>query len=239
MTGAEACSLAYGEILLDYVVLRRARKTLEIAVEPDMSIVVVAPIDATLDAIAVKVRKRAAWIIRQQRFFAQFMPRLPDRLYVAGETHRYLGRQYRLKVIPHIQRAVKMTRGHIVVQTHHPLSSDVTKELVETWYKQKAQAKFLERIDINLARFSDADEHRPAGLIVRHMKQRWGSMSPGARLVLNRRLIEAPIDAIDYVITHELCHVMVANHGPGFYDLLAKVMPDWERRKLRLERAMA
>jgi len=239
VTDAEHFSIAYGEMHLDYAVVRRARKTLEIAVEPDTSVVVAAPLDSTPDAIAAKVRKRAAWIIRQQRFFAQFMPRLPARQYVAGETHRYLGRQYRLKVVPHVQQIVKMARGYIVVQTHHPLSADVTKDLVEAWYRQKAQTKFIERIDVNLARFPDGDARRPKGLIVRHMKQRWGSMSPCARLMLNRRLIEAPLDAIDYVITHELCHITEANHGRAFYDLLAKVMPDWERRKLRLEKSMA
>ena len=239
MTDAEYFSISYGETHLDYAVVRRARKTLEIAVEPDTSVVVAAPLDSSPDAIEAKVRKRAAWIIRQQRFFAQFMPRLPARQYVAGETHRYLGRQYRLKVVPHVQQVVKMTRGYIVVQTHHPLSKNVTKDLVEAWYREKAQAKFIERIDVNLARFPDGDARRPKGLIVRHMKQRWGSMSHGARLMLNRRLIEAPLNAIDYVITHELCHVTEANHGRAFYDLLAKVMPDWEHRKLRLERAMA
>ena len=239
MTAAERFSVDYGQARIEYRVVRRSRKTLEIAVEPDMSVVIAAPEDATAAAIEAKVRKRAAWIIRQQRFFAQFMPRLPERLYVAGESHRYLGRQYRLKVVPHIQQMVKMTRGHIVVQTHHPLSPEITRDLVEAWYRQKAQAKFLERIELNLARFADGDTRRPKGLIVRHLKQRWGSMSPGARLLLNRRLIEAPLDAIDYVITHELCHVTEAHHGSAFYDLLAKVMPDWERRKQRLEQAMA
>ncbi|NKJ02469.1 putative metal-dependent hydrolase [Novosphingobium sp. SG707] len=80
---------------------------------------------------------------------------------------------------------------------------------------------------------------RPKGLIVRQLKQRWGSMSPGARVMLNRRLIEAPLDAIDYVITHELCHVTEPHHGATFFELLGKVMPDWRRRKQRRERAMA
>ncbi|WEF25942.1 M48 family metallopeptidase [Paracoccus sp. S3-43] len=57
--------------------------------------------------------------------------------------------------------------------------------------------------------------------------------------MLNRRLVQAPVDAIDYVITHELCHVAEPHHGAAFFELLDKVMPDWERRKQRLERAMA
>lgn len=64
-------------------------------------------------------------------------------------------------------------------------------------------------------------------------------MSPAGRLLLNRRLAQAPVDAIDYVSTHELCHVVEPHHGAAFFELLDKVMPDWERRKQRLERAMA
>lgn len=235
----EHFSLNYGQIRIDYQVVRRTRKTLEIAVEPDMAVVIAAPVDASEEAIEAKIRKRAAWIIRQQRYFAQFLPRIPARQFVAGESHRYLGRQYRLKVVPHVQQMVKMSRGHFVVQTHHPLSPETTKELVEAWYREKSQAKFLERIEVNLERFPDGEARRPKGLVVRQLKQRWGSMSPGSRLLLNRRLIEAPLDAIDYVITHELCHVTEAHHGAAFYTLLARVMPDWKRRKERLERAMA
>lgn len=239
MTEGVFHSLEFGETRIAYRVVRRARKTLEIAVEPDMSVVVAAPRDASVEAIEAKVRKRAGWIMRQQRYFAQFMPRMPERRFLPGETHRYLGRQYRLKVVPHVQQAVKMTRGHLVVQTHRPLSPETTRELVEAWYREKAQAKFAERIQANLERFHDGESRRPKGLIVRQLKQRWGSMSPGARLMLNRRLIEAPLDAIDYVITHELCHVTEPHHGATFFELLTKVMPDWERRKQRLERTMA
>lgn len=239
MTEADAFSLEYGATRIDYRVVRRERKTLEIAVEPDMSVVVAAPQDVCAEAIKAKVLKRAGWIIRQQRYFAQFMPRMPERQFVSGETHRYLGRQYRLKVLTHVQQAVKMTRGHLIVQTHRPLSPNVTRELVEAWYRDKAHAKFAERIEANLVRFHDGEFRRPKGLIVRQLKQRWGSMSPGARLMLNRRLIEAPIDAIDYVITHELCHVTEPHHGAAFFELLGKVMPDWERRKQRLEISMS
>jgi predicted metal-dependent hydrolase len=64
-------------------------------------------------------------------------------------------------------------------------------------------------------------------------------MSPAGRLLLNRRLVQAPVDAVDYVITHELCHIAEPHHGSSFFELLDKVMPDWERRKQRLERLMA
>jgi predicted metal-dependent hydrolase len=234
---AERHSVRYGEHQIDFSIVRRDRTTLEIAVEPDASVVVAAPQDAQLAAIEEKVRKRAAWIRRQQRYFIQFLPRTPDRQYVAGETHLYLGRQYRLKIVPHVQATVKLVRGFIVVQTHRPERTEVTRELVEGWYRQRAHSKFTERLEVNLLRFPAPEDFRPKGLIVRQLRQRWGSMSPASRL--NRRLIEAPIDAIDYVITHELCHIAVPHHGPEFFELLDRVLPDWEKRKHRLEQKMA
>ena len=238
MTG-ECRSLQYGSQCIDYRVVRRPRRTLEIAVEPDATVVVAAPVDASIDAIEQKLRKRAAWVLRQQRYFSQFLPRATERLFIAGETHLYLGRQYRLKVVPSIQENVKLVRGFIMVQTHWPNRSGVTRDLLENWYRERAHVKFAERIDQCLQRFPAPDDFRPKGMIVRQMKYRWGSMSPTHRLLLNRRLVQAPTDAIDYVITHELCHIAEPHHGPAFFDLLTRVMPDWERRKQRLERIMA
>jgi len=232
-------SVKYGEHSIDFLIVRRDRTTLEIAVEPDASVVVAAPQDALLAAIEEKVRKRAAWIRRQQRYFIQFLPRTPDRQYVAGETHLYLGRQYRLKVVPHAQATVKLVRGFIVVQTHRPERTEVTRELIEVWYRERAHAKFGERLEVNLLRFPAPEDFRPRGLIVRQLRQRWGSMSPGCRLLLNRRLIQAPLHAIDYVITHELCHIAVPHHGPEFFELLSRVLPDWRERKQKLEALMA
>lgn len=236
---AERYSLQYGEHQIDYVVVRRDRKTLEIAVEPDASVVIAAPINAEIQMIEAKLRKRAAWVQRQQHYFTQFLPRTPERQFVSGETHLYLGRQYRLKVVPNVQESVRLIRGYIVVQTHRPGRQDVTRQLVDGWYRKRAHLKFAERIEVNIQRFSEPEAYRPKGLIVRQLQQRWGSMSAASRLLLNRRLIEAPIDAIDYVITHELCHVTEPHHGAGFFKLLERVLPDWRGRKDRLERIMA
>lgn len=229
----------FGEHRIEFCVNRRNRKTLEIAVDPDTSVVVAAPLAATLDAINEKVRKRAAWILRQQGFFNQFLPRTPQRQFIAGETHLYLGRQYRLKVVPHVQVGVKLTRGFIRVQSHRPNNSAITRDLVTGWYSDRAHVKFREQLEINLNRFPDPETFRPHGIVIRQLRQRWGSMSPARRLLLNKRLIEAPIDAIDYVITHELCHITEPHHGPAFFDMLDVILPDWEKRKHRLEKTMA
>lgn len=235
----EVHSLQYGETSIDYRVVRRDRKTLEIAVEPDASVVIAAPQDASLEVIEQKLRRRAAWVTRQQRYFTKFFPRTPERSFVSGETHLYLGRQYRLKVVPDVRECVKLLHGFIVVQTHRPNRQEITKELVEGWYRHRAHVKFAEQIEVSMQRFPDPEAFRPKRTTIRQMKQRWGSMSPSHRLLLNWRLIQAPIDTIDYVITHELCHIAEPHHGPAFFDLLDRVMPDWDLRKERLETVMA
>ncbi|MDG4869186.1 DUF45 domain-containing protein, partial [Guyparkeria sp. 1SP6A2] len=89
MTRERHC-LRYGVQEIHYEVKRRPRKTLEIAVKPDASVMIVAPMETPLAAIEARLRKRAAWVVRQQRYFSQFLPRTPERQYLAGETHLYL-----------------------------------------------------------------------------------------------------------------------------------------------------
>lgn len=171
---AERGNIRFGEHRIEFIVHRRDRKTLEIAVEPDTSVVVVAPLAATPEAINEKMRKRAAWILRQQGFFHQYLPRTPRRQFIAGETHLYLGRQYRLKVVPHVQAGVKLTRGFIWVQSHRPGNNAITRDLVTGWYSDRAHVKFRERLEINLNRFPNPETFRPHGIIIRQLRQRWG-----------------------------------------------------------------
>lgn len=232
---AEQYSVKYGDVTICYAVVRRDRKTLEIAVEPDSTVNVAAPMTASLERIAQKIKKRAGWIIQQQRYFDQFTPRTPDRRYVSGETHLYMGRQYRLKVILASTASVKLLHGYLVVQSAAPQDRSEIKRLVELWYAQRARVRFQERIEVCIERFPQPKAMTLAGVAFRFMQKRWGSMSQGRRLLLNLRLIQAPVDAIDYVITHELCHLFEQDHSPRFYRLLNRVMGDWEHRKARME----
>ncbi|GLS37831.1 metal-dependent hydrolase [Mesorhizobium tianshanense] len=235
----ETHQVSYGPHLFEFRLTRRARKTMSISVTPSLTVDVVAPLDAPFEQVCEKVRKRAPWIRKQLQFFQQFQPRTPERRFVAGETHLYLGRQYKLKVVPHVQQRVKLYRGRLVVQTHNPHDDKFTRELVENWYRERAHAKFRERLVLCQQLFPDPQDFKPSGLVIRQLSQRWGSMTPGGKLILHRSLVSGAVDCIDYVITHELCHLKHANHGPAFYALLNRIMPDWERRKLKLERQLS
>jgi len=235
----ETLQLTYGGGQIAFRLVRRNRNTLAISVNPDAGVEVIAPMGASLEKIFEKVRKRAPWIQRQKRFFTQFQPRTLERKYVSGETHLYLGRQYKLKIVPHMQQQVKLNRGRLIVQSLKPKKREVTKALVEQWYHERAQATFRERLALCQRRFPKPEDFAPARLVIMQLRQRWGSMTPTGKLILNRVLIRASVDAIDYVITHELCHMRHNHHGGAFFDLLDRAMPDWEKRKLKLECQLA
>lgn len=142
-------------------------------------------------------------------------------------------------VIPHIQQQVKLYRGRLIIQSTKPKNRELTKMLLEQWCRERARAKFRERLALCQMYFPGPEEFNPSGLIIMQLRQRWGSMTPGGKLLLNRALLQASVDAIDYVITHELCHLRHNHHGPAFFELLNRVMPDWEKRKLKLELQLA
>ena len=183
-------SVTYGDFQIAFRLVRRDRKTLAISGNPDAGIEVIAPMDAPLEKVFERVRKRAPWIQRQQRFFTQFQPRTPERQFVSGETHLYLGRQYNLKVVPDNQQQVKLYRGRLIVQSLKPKQRNVTRVLVEQWYRERAQAKFRERLALCQRRFSKPEDFEPAGLVIMQLRQRWGSMTPTRKLILNRFLIQ-------------------------------------------------
>lgn len=226
-----------GQEKLSFTLKRSVRKTLSISVNPDLSIVVTAPINAELRSVQRRVEKRAKWIRTQQTFFESFTPTALPRRYLAGETHYYLGKQYRLKVVKGSLEEVRLANGYIEVSLNGNRSRTRTKEILEQWLNARARIHFdqsLRRCHQKLTSF----EIPLPKLRLRRMTRRWGSYK-GRAIYLNRELIKAPLHCIDYVVTHELCHVRYRGHNKKFFDLLSRVMPDWKQRKDRLENISA
>ena len=227
-------SIVYAKETIEFKVIYVERKTMEIAVHPDRMVVIKAPEGSNFDEIRKRLIKRAGWIRRQLDYFRQFEPRTPGRSYIGGETHLYLGKQYRLKIGSGNINSIKLIRGHFFVNVKGESTSDKVKHLLEGWYAHKAAERFKERFDRNWPHFKKLDSAKPR-IQIRRMRKRWGSLSKTGTLTLNPDLVRAPIECIDYVMIHELCHLQHHDHGRGFYRLLEKVMPDWEKRKHRLE----
>ena len=229
-------TLSYGRETIRYeVCFLASRRTLAIEVHPDSRVLVRAPVGCPEGMIAKRVQKRAGWISRQLAEFARYRPRTPARQYVSGESHLYLGRQYRLKLMPGDTAGVKLARGQLLVSLPSDPDPERVKALLHRWYLDRARAVFSEVLDTSLLHFKGIEHPR---LIVRAMQSRWGSLSHAGTMTLNVDLVRATRPCIEYVVTHELCHIKHRDHNTQFFKLLGQVMPDWEKRKLRLEAAL-
>jgi predicted metal-dependent hydrolase len=230
-------ALKYGPLSIPYTLRFSARKTLAISVYPDESVKIIAPIGYSCERTNHALKRRIRWILRQRRFFERFGPRTPARRYVNGETHLYLGRQYRLRILYVETNVVKLTRGRIVLMTAKTSTTADRAALLQRWYTARAHAKFADRLVAVFPPFERLGAAQPA-LAVRNLSRRWGSLTPSGRMALNWNLVRAPVACIDYVIAHELCHLVRADHSPAFFELLERIMPDWKERKARLEKLL-
>ncbi|MEL6777100.1 MAG: SprT family zinc-dependent metalloprotease [Cyanobacteria bacterium J06597_16] len=230
-------TITYGKDAIAFNVQFRPRKTVAIAVTPDKSVVVTAPEKADLAVVDRRVKDKARWILKQQQFFEQFAPRTPARKYVSGETHLYLGRQYRLKIHSADHSCVKLLGRYIHIHTPTPKDSGIVKKHLDDWYLNHAKVKFQERLDHCFQPFAHLGQSQP-NLKLRLLQKRWGSLTPTGNLLLNRELIRAPRQCIDYVVIHELCHLKYPDHSPQFYNFLSLMLPNWEKKKLQLEKIL-
>ncbi len=185
----------------------------------------------------MRLRRKMPWILKQLDFFAQFQPLPPPKAYVSGESHYYLGRQYRLKVHAADRSDVKLIGRFLHVRVPDPTDASNVAQRIELWYRQHARRIFADRAERCHQRLNREGIPFPE-VKLRKMPGRWGSYTRPGTIVLNPDLVLAPLACIEYVIMHELCHLKHPHHGPEFWALLRRVMPNWPRRKERLELAI-
>ncbi|QSS97814.1 M48 family metallopeptidase [Psychroflexus sp. ALD_RP9] len=229
--------IQFGSVTINYELVYAKRKTLGITVKPDKSVLVKAPEDAAFDKIEHKIRKKAPWILRQKQYFLSFEPRITKRKYVTGESILYLGRQYQLRLIKADYKKVKY-EGRFIEVYSPDQSREEVKLLVYQWYRNKADKWFFEIASPWIEKFKKFNV-QPNKLEIKQMKYRWGSCSAKGRILLNPELIKAPKACIEYVIVHELCHLIHHDHTKAFFELQTKMMPDWEKWKNKLENLLA
>jgi predicted metal-dependent hydrolase len=212
---------------------RSKRRTLSISVLPDGKVEIAAPLAASLEAIQRKIEKRAGWIARQRRFFAALRVERPSHRYRTGATHRYLGRQYRLKVMKAPEAGVKLVGAYLHVSSPSVKPKDI-ESLVTDWMREKAGDQFARRL-AKWKRWCEQLGLPEPRLVLRNMPKRWGSAHRDGRIFLNPELVRTPSPCIDYVIAHEICHLKHPGHDRAFYVELETLCPKWRTIKQRLE----
>ncbi|QOJ04357.1 MAG: M48 family metallopeptidase [Planctomycetia bacterium] len=234
-TAPETHEIRFGSERILCSLVRSSLSRLRLEVAPTLLVTIRAPAHCSTPQALAWARRRANWILQQQDYFREFLPRPRAKQYVNGESFRYLGRQYRLKIGEGKPQHVAIRDGFLRVTALDRQDAPGVKRLIEEWYRRRSLDVFEGRLDMC---FRTAKLHgipRP-NLKRRRMLRRWGSCRVGKAILLNTYLVMAPVHCIDYVIMHELCHLKVSNHGASFCRLLGQLMPDWKIRKTRLER---
>jgi predicted metal-dependent hydrolase len=230
-------TVRFGRTSIPYGIRRSPRrKTVSVAVDPEDGVLLTAPTGVPVERLDRVVKDRARWILGKLRQAEASEPRPAPREFVSGETFLYLGRQYRLRVLPRKEPAdTKLHGGWLHVEVERGLSGprrvSAVRDRLVTWYRTRAAQKLPERVQA----WAHAAGGKPIGeVIISDQRKRWASCDPKGNLRFNWRIIQAPLRLVDYVVAHELVHLRFRDHAPAFWTALGAVIPTYLELRTRL-----
>jgi len=219
----------YGTQKIEFDVIYRKRRTLSIEVGLPGVVKVIAPARMTEREIIEIVKGKSKWITQKLFEICEMEHKKRKREFVNGESLIYMGRNYSLQIILDEKVSLpeaKLIRGKLVV-TSNTKDQDAIKLALEHWYRDKAKEKINERIEYYQAYF----DVKPKKVVIKNQVKRWGSCTQNRHLLFNWKCIMAPSPVIDYIVVHEMCHMVHMNHSAEFWGLLKRILPDYESRK--------
>jgi len=219
---------------VEFTITRRSRvkKRLHMELDEQGNLVVVAPGHWSRAHIKATLMQNSS---RVERFMisARQKHRAPLQ-YIHGEKHLYLGGVYPL-VISHVnagQAHIELMDAELRINTP-VLQAEKIQSQLQNWYRQQASTVFKARLQAMQQSAAWARDKK-IQLRLRRMKRTWGNCSSAGIIKLNTHLVKAPLQVLDSVVAHELCHLEEMNHGKAFYALLESLNPNWKRDRARL-----
>lgn len=223
--------IQFGKHTIDFELKYSKRKTLGIKVKPDASVLVTAPQDVSLDKINEVVHKKALWILEQKSFFLEMNPYNSEIIVKSGYAVFYLGRRYKLLIEIGNKNEVAYKGNLFLITVKNKAKA---QDVFEGWLRERAMVKIIEIAQPIIQQFT-LKHKAPENVFFQEMPTRWGSCTVKNKLIFNPRLIHTPRRCIEYVVMHELCHLVHKHHDKDFFNLLTVMMPDWEKRKAKLD----
>lgn len=208
---------------MNYKIIYSTRRTITITVERDRSVVVRAPEGTHADRINEIVERKRHWVFQKQRHSQKYSKGRRLKEFVSGESVLYLGRSYRLEIVEASKPSVNL-RGKFIVCGASKADS---RDCFRTWFIERAKEVLPPRAD-KMARNIGVSFRR---LMISDLRYRWGSCTPRDRLNINWRLVKAPMLVVDYVIAHELAHLVESNHTPRFWNVVRAQVPHYQKAK--------
>lgn len=219
----------YGTQTIEFSVKYSKRKTIEIGVEAPDVVKVVAPEGLAKDIILDNVKSKAKWIVTKLFEIREVQYLRAPKEYVNGEAFLYLGRNYslQLELDESVKKPVtKLYQGKFIITTSNK-DQEALKLSMEAWYRSKTLEKVLEKVEY----YKKCFDVIPKDIKVKEQKKRWASCTAKKELMFNWRCSMAPSWVLDYIVVHEMCHMVYMNHSKEFWDLLERIMPDYQKKR--------
>lgn len=200
------------------------RKSVQITVDRGGELVLSAPEGCAIATMASFVREKRLWIYEKLAEKEALLADAPMKRFVSGEGFPYLGRSHRLLLVRDQDVPVKLEHGRFKMRRDAAPKGQVH---MACWYAERAQQWIARRVD----RYRRRIGVEPAGVVVQDLGYRWGSCGKGAKLYFHWRSILLPPRVVEYVVVHELVHLIEPHHTPAFWARVERAMPDFATRK--------
>lgn len=207
----------------EYEIKYSDRKTINISVERDRSVIVRVPKGFSKEKIECIIQSKESWINNKINHEQKYPIIVEPKEFISGETLMYLGKNYQLSVVDENFDGVKFKQRFLISKSNQ---KDANKWM-KNWYWEQAQVKiepkvimYAQQLGVNYREVKISD-----------MRYRWGSCTPTNNIIFNWRLIKAPLYVIDYLVVHELTHLIETNHTPEFWNIVSIQIPQYEKAK--------
>ena len=204
-------------------IIRSKRKTIALQVTDRATLVIKAPENLDEDTLLRVVLKHQKWIKRRFEEIKRRDPKAGKKEFVNGEGFLYLGKYYKLMIVDRQDVPLRFDNGFYLLKDYLP----VARRVFINWYKERAYEKIKERVEFYVKKRG----FKYNRINITNAEKRWGSCSDKANLNFSWRLIMAPLPVIDYVVVHELVHLVEKNHSKEFWKKVKLLMPDYEKHK--------
>ena len=231
----ETRNITVGGIAVE--VVRKDIKNLHVGVYPPHGRVrVAAPLVVSDEAVRLAVVGKLGWIKRQKKKFVE-QPRQSQREMVNGESHYFMGRRYRLRVHEQDGTAKVALRGiaSLDLFVRYGMTAEQREAILLRWYREQLKAL----IPPLLEKWQPILGVRLASWGVKKMKTKWGSCNVNARRIwLNLELAKKPVQCLEYIIVHEIMHLLERHHNERFMELMDTFLPQWKLYRHELNRSV-
>lgn len=214
-------------------IIRSSRRTVALYVRPGGTLLVRAPWYVPASMLMQFVHQKISWIEHQMKRLIDVRPVTEQRPVTEGSLIPFMGGLLTVKVSRATRNSASVRGDELHLTLNGEISAQRITAVTEAWYLREAKRHLGSRTS-ELAGMHSSLLPAPGPVRVRKMKRRWGTCHSGGTIWFNRELIKKDPELIDYVIVHELCHLVHHNHGREYYALLGRIIPDYRERRRRL-----